>query len=262
MASPVTDPPIDVRDATLALDGRVILREVSLTVATGEVVSLLGANGSGKSTLVRAVVGLIPLRAGHVTLFGSSLRRFRQWHRVGYVPQRVTAASGVPATVREVVAAGRLSHHRWVGRQSRADRTAVDGALDAVGMTAFADAGVGRLSGGQQQRVLIARALAGQPDLLILDEPLSGLDDASQQATAAALRALVDAGTSVLLVLHDLGYLADLIDRCVVLRDGTAAYTGALPRGAGHPHPAHETVPPPPSSSFGLAPSPLDRSQR
>lgn len=248
---------IDVRDASVDLNGRGILHDVSVQLAAGEVVSLLGANGSGKSTLVRAMVGLVPLRTGSLTLFGTPMPRFRAWHRIGYVPQRVTAASGVPATVREVVAAGRLSRHRPFTRFGRSDRAAVERALDVVGMRAQAADSVARLSGGQQQRVLIARALAGDPDLLILDEPMSGVDDASQLALADTLRELVAGGTSVLFVLHHLGHLGGLIDRCVVLRHGRVGDVdpGALAPGAtDHPH--HETVTSP-ATSFGLTSSPL-----
>ncbi|MEV1147536.1 ATP-binding cassette domain-containing protein, partial [Micromonospora sp. NPDC049799] len=105
----MTSPVITVTHGVVGYDGRPVLRDVSLTVTTGEVVALLGANGSGKSTLIRAVLGLVPLSSGSVTLFDRPLRRFRQWHRIGYVPQRLGAGSGVPATVREVVASGRLA---------------------------------------------------------------------------------------------------------------------------------------------------------
>lgn len=105
----MTTPVIQVEHASVGYDGRPVLRDVSLTVTAGEVVAVLGANGSGKSTLIRAVLGLVPLGTGTVTLFGVPQRRFRQWHRIGYVPQRLGAGSGVPATVREVVASGRLA---------------------------------------------------------------------------------------------------------------------------------------------------------
>lgn len=254
-------PAVDVRDASVALAGRSVLSGVSLHLGVGEVISLLGANGSGKSTLVRAVVGLVPLQAGRVELFGTALPRFRQWRRIGYVPQRVTAASGVPATVAEVVASGRLSHRPW-GRLRAADRHAVGAALGVVGMTELAGAGVARLSGGQQQRVLIARALAAEPDLLILDEPLSGLDDSAQRAVVNTLRTLVAAGTSALVVLHETGPFASLVDRCVVLHGGRAVpAVGVHHATADHPHeaaaPPHESVTVP-TTSFGLATSPLD----
>ncbi len=254
----ITEPVVDVRDASAALGGRAVLHEVSLRVGRGEVVTLLGANGSGKSTVVRAVLGLVPLTAGSVTVFGTPLGRFRQWRRVGYLPQRVSAASGVPATVREVVAAGRLSRIRPFARFGRADRVAVDEALDVVAMGSSAAAGVGRLSGGQQQRVLIARALAGAPDLLVLDEPMAGVDADSQVAVADALHRLVAGGASILLVLHELGQLAPLIDRAVVLRDGRVGYDGAVPPGtASTPIDADHDLTPPPGAGFGLTGSVL-----
>ncbi|UGY91351.1 metal ABC transporter ATP-binding protein [Streptomyces gobiensis] len=210
---------IALRGATASLGSRPVLRGVDLTVRHGEVVALLGANGSGKSTAVRAAIGQVPLTGGELELFGTPLRRFRDWRRVGYVPQRSTAASGVPATVREVVSAGRLARTR-LRPLGRADRAAVDRALELVGMADRARDSVNALSGGQHQRVLIARALAGEPELLIMDEPLAGVDLVSQRVLADALREQVAGGVTVLLVLHELGPLAPLIDHSVVLRDG------------------------------------------
>ena len=250
-------PALDVHHASAALGGRGVLTEVDLRVDRGEVVSLLGANGSGKSTLVRAVVGLVPLQGGSVELFGTPLRRFRDWRRVGYVPQRITAASGVPATVAEVVSAGRLSGRRLLTRFGAADRRAVDDALDVVGMREWARSGVARLSGGQQQRVLIARALAGGPELLILDEPTAGVDAASQDALADALGRMVARGTSILLVLHELGPLGPLIDRAVVLREGRVSYVGATPPADDARLDTDHDVVPPPTGRFGLSSSPL-----
>lgn len=167
-----------------------MLRGVDLIVRRGEVVALLGANGSGKSTAVRAVVGQVPLSGGELSLFGTDFKRFRQWSRIGYVPQRTTAASGVPATVREVVSSGRLARSRF-GIPRKADRAAVMRALELVEMDGYADASVNALSGGQHQRVLIARALAVEPELLIMDEPMAGVDLANQEVLASALRAQV-----------------------------------------------------------------------
>ncbi len=240
-----SSPAVRVEDASVVLGGRSVLRGVNLTVRIGEVVTLLGANGSGKSTLVRAIVGLLPLVAGDVRLYGTPLAQFRDWQRIGYVPQRATAASGVPATVREVVSVGRLSRSRPFRPFSRADRTAVDAALDLVGLADRADDSVAELSGGQQQRVLIARAAAAEPDLLILDEPNAGIDQASQQAFARALRAFVASGRTVLLVVHEMGPLAPLIDRAVVLRDGLVVHDGPLPAPVGpHAESGHEHVHP------------------
>jgi zinc transport system ATP-binding protein len=208
-----------LRGAVASLGGRTVLHGVDLAVGPGEVVALLGENGSGKSTAVRAMVGRVPLSAGTWELFGTPGERFRQWARLGYVPQRTTAAGGVPATVREVVSAGRLARTR-LRPPGRADRAAIGRALDLVGMARRAADPVEALSGGQHQRVLIARALAGEPELLVMDEPMAGVDLVGQEVLADVLRAQVAAGVGVLLVLHGLGPLRPLIDRVVVLRDG------------------------------------------
>lgn len=223
---PVTPPVVQVVDGAVVLGGRPILRGIDLTVQAGEVVAILGENGSGKSTLVRALLGLNPLRRGRVELFGTSLDRFREWRRIGFVPQRVTATSGVPASVWEVVSAGRVARRRPLLPLSRADRQAVRDAIDAVGLTDRSRDGCATLSGGQQQRVLIARALAGEPDLLVLDEPTAGVDLANQDAFATILRRLADRGTTILLVAHEMGPLEPLISRTVVMRDGRVAYDG------------------------------------
>jgi zinc transport system ATP-binding protein len=227
-----------------SLGGRPVLRGIDLTVQRGEVVALLGANGSGKSTTVKTVIGSVPLERGDLELFGTPYGRFRDWHRIGYVPQRTTAAAGVPATVREVVSTGRLPQHRLLPFR-RKDRAAVDRALDAVGMLDRAEDGVADLSGGQHQRVLIARALVGTPDLLIMDEPMAGVDVASQQVLADTLRREVERGAAVLLVLHELGPLEPVIDRAVVLRDGCVAHDGPPPPNTGqHALPGHDHVHP------------------
>jgi zinc transport system ATP-binding protein len=236
---------VDVRHCSVAYDGRPVLRDVSLSVQAGQVVAVLGANGSGKSTLVRAVLGLVPSRAGTVELFGVPLRRFSHWERVGYVPQRMGAGSGVPATVGEVVAAGRLARRGILRPARSADRAAVRAALEAVGLADRTGEPVGTLSGGQQQRVLIARALAGRPDLLILDEPTAGVDAASQEAFADALRHFVAGGGTAVLVAHELGPLHPLIDRAVVVHHGRIAHDGAVPEPVGHhADPDHDHVHP------------------
>lgn len=235
---------VSLRGATASLGARPVLHGVDLTVARGEVVALLGANGSGKSTAVRAVVGQVPLGSGELSLFGTPFRRFRDWWRIGYVPQRTTAASGVPASVREVVASGRLSRTR-LRPPGRADRAAVDRALALVGLADRARDSVNALSGGQHQRVLIARALAAEPELLIMDEPMAGVDLVSQRVLAGTLREQVADGATVLLVLHELGALEPLIDRAVVLRDGCVVHDGAPPPAAGqHALPGHDHVHP------------------
>jgi len=219
--------PVAIRDASISLQGRPVVRRVDLEVRAGEFVTLLGSNGSGKTTLVRAIVGLVGLESGALELFGTPVSRFRQWHRLGYVPQRSTAQSGVPATVREVVSTGRLSSSRHLGWPRKADRAAVAEAIDLVRLGDRARDSLARLSGGQQQRVMIARALAGKPDLLVLDEPTAGVDHTSQVVLSEIFAELVARGTTVLLVAHELGPLAQLVDRAVVLRDGRKVFEGS-----------------------------------
>ncbi|MEV5434680.1 metal ABC transporter ATP-binding protein [Streptomyces sp. NPDC052682] len=240
----MTEPVIALRGVRADLGSRPVLRGIDLTVLRGEVVALLGANGSGKSTAVRTVIGQVPAAAGEIELFGTPRRRFRDWARVGYVPQRTTAAGGVPATVTEVVSSGRLSRTRF-GVFRAADREAVRRSLELVGMADRAKDSVDALSGGQHQRVLIARALASEPELLIMDEPMAGVDLASQEVLARTLREQVAAGATVLLVLHELGPLEPLIDRAVVLRDGCVVHDGPPPKAVGqHALPGHDHVHP------------------
>jgi zinc transport system ATP-binding protein len=235
----------------VVLDGRPIVRDVTFDVDPGQVVAILGANGSGKSTLLKALVGLNPVSNGEVRLFGTPLPRFRDWHRVGYVPQRSNLGTGVPATVREVVASGRIARRRPFLPMTRHEQDVIDAAVDLVGLAGRSGHAVATLSGGQQQRVLVARTLAGEPDLLLLDEPNAGVDHGSQMAIAETLGGRADAGASVVVVLHELGPFAPLIVRVVALREGRVTYDGPpeqLAEGAadGHHHLVHEgdgTVP-------------------
>lgn len=242
----VPQPAIGTRGLRVEMDTGTILHGIDLTVSEGEAVALLGANGSGKSTLVKALVGIVPVAGGSAEIFGHDVTGSRNsvpWSRVGYVPQRVGSGAGVPATALEVVASGLLTNRRLrPGRDAR--RRALE-ALEQVGLLERAQESVQVFSGGQAQRVLIARALVRRPDLLILDEPLAGIDRASKEALAATLRGLRAAGTTLLVVLHELGELAGIIERAVVLRHGRVLHDGPPPRPApGHDDPAHEHLHP------------------
>lgn len=219
-------PVLDLVGGHVEISGRPILRDVDLVVRPGEVVAVLGANGSGKSTLVKTIAGLLPLSAGSVRLFDMPLEKFNSWSRLGYVPQHSTVTQGVPSTVREVVAAGRLSRRRPFLPARAADRDAVRDALRAVGLEDRAQHQVSTLSSGQQQRVLLARTLAGEPDLLLLDEPLAGVDLVSQESLATTLAERIATGSTIVVVLHELGPLEPLIDRTVVLSEGRVVYDG------------------------------------
>lgn len=242
-------PVVQAHDLSVELGGLPVLRGVDVTVHAGEAVALLGGNGSGKSTLVRALLGLTPLSRGSVELFGTPLRRFRTWADVGYVPQRSTAAFA-GAKVRAVVASGRLAHRRPFVPPRASDRAAIAHALAAVDLSDRAGDDLAVLSGGQQQRVLIARALAGEPRLLVLDEPTAGVDLAHQAVLTAVLADLVSTGTAVLVVLHDVGSLGELVRRGVVLREGRVWRDGPLTSLPPHLHGGgdhHEPEPTQPS---------------
>ena len=196
-----------------------VLRDVDVRVRAGEFVALVGPNGSGKSTLIRILVGLLHPSAGRVLVFGEPPRDLTARARLGYVPQRPRLAGALPATVTEVVGAGRLARRGWWRRPRRADREAVDASIEAVALGEARRRPVGELSGGQQQRVLIAKALAAEPELLVLDEPVAGVDAESQRLFRDALVHTVrERGGAVLLVSHELGAVAEDLDRVVVLK--------------------------------------------
>jgi len=230
--------PLVAHGVTVSIDGRDVLRGVDFEVGEGEFVALLGSNGSGKSTLVRATIGLVPMTAGTVELFGTPLADFRERWRLGYVPQRSRAVAGVPATVREVVASGRLAYRPYVGRSSSTDAVAVSAAIARVGLADRSRSALNELSGGMQQRALIARALATEADLLVMDEPTAGVDHENQQVLAELLGGLVKEGASILLVAHELGPLRQLVDRAVVLDAGAVTYDGPVD-GVVHEDHAH-----------------------
>lgn len=245
--------PFALTGGRVALGGHTVLDGVDFVMNPGEFAVVLGANGSGKTTLVRSLLGLVPLARGELRLFGTPASRFREWWRIGYVPQRFSAASGVPATVEEVVLSGRIARARRLRGYGRIDRVAARRALETVGLDGKHHEPVDTLSGGQQQRVLIARALAGDPDVLVLDEPVSGVDIEHQEIFATTLAGLRASEHSVLLVAHELGAMQDLVTRAVVLSAGRVVYDGApldehfhIEHVHHHPHgaPAERTVPP------------------
>ena len=206
-----------------------MLRDVHLTVHCGETVAVLGANGCGKTTLARGLLGLATVLGGSVEVLGAPVARLGRRGRIGYVPQRHTVTGAVPATVREVVGVGRLARLGLLRRVGPGDRSAVLDAIAAVGLADRADDPVSSLSGGQQRRVLVARALAAEPELLIMDEPTAGVDAGSQDALARTLAEVAAAGTTVVVVTHETAALSAVLYRAVVIDDGRISYDGPLP---------------------------------
>jgi zinc transport system ATP-binding protein len=191
--------------------GQPVLRDVDLVVEQGEFVAIAGPNGGGKTTLVRLVLGLEQPSGGRVELSA---------RRLGYLPQRAQAAIDAPITVRELVAAGRTPRTRLFGPLRPHDRTIVDAAIVRVGLADRADRRLQTLSGGQQQRAFIAKALAAEPELLVLDEPTTGVDVEAQDAIAALLQELRnDLGMTILYVSHEFGAVESFVERIVLVRE-------------------------------------------
>lgn len=218
---PAGSPPvIELRGASIGYGERPVVRDIDLHLHRGEVVALVGPNGSGKTTVVRGILGLAPIMAGQVLLFGTPAADVDDRWRVGYVPQRHTVVGAIPSTVAEVVGSGRLPRKRLFSRTTAADRSAVTEAIDLVGLGERRDAPVSTLSGGQQRRVLIARALASQPEVLIMDEPTAGVDAENQARLGRTLERLVAHGLTLLVVTHDIAPLRSVLTRAVVVNDG------------------------------------------
>jgi zinc transport system ATP-binding protein len=214
----VSPVPIHAEHLSFGYSHEPVVDDVWLTVGRGEFVALVGPNGSGKTTLLRLLLGLLQPRSGTVRLFGVEPIRLRDRWRLGYVPQRPALAAGLPATVEEIVATGLLARRPW-GRRSADDRSAITHALTVVGLEDLRDRRVSDLSGGQQQRAFIARALASDPELLVLDEPVAGVDAEAQTLFRDALVHHVRSHDgSVLLVSHELGAVANDLDRVVVIK--------------------------------------------
>ena len=211
-----TESVLDLAGVTFGYTATSVVEDVSLAIGPGEYVALVGPNGSGKSTLMKLMVGLLEPDAGTARLFGERAGRFDDGERVGYVAQEASAAKEMPITVREVVKMGRFPHVGF-GRLSSEDWAIVDDALATVGMSAFAGRRVTQLSGGQRQRAFIARALASEADLLVLDEPTVGVDAESVGAFYDLLEALNAEDITVLLIEHDLGAVVEHADRVVCL---------------------------------------------
>jgi len=206
----MTENIIELQDLSFRYGKQLVIDKATFSIMKGDFIGMIGPNGAGKSTLVKLMLGLLKPTDGSIKLFGKDVRDFNEWHRIGYVPQKATNFDqNFPATVFEVASMGRFSKvgaGKWL---SKADYAIVEKALEDVGMLGLAESRIGELSGGQQQRVFIARALASEPDLLILDEPAVGVDQDAQHDFYLLLGDLNrKRGTTLILISHDIGVVA------------------------------------------------------
>jgi manganese transport system ATP-binding protein len=227
-------PALDVRGLTVRYGDVLALDDASLRLVRGRVTGLIGLNGSGKSTLLKAVMGIVRAQAGTVRVLGLPPDGARRAGLVGYVPQAEDVDWTFPITVREVVTLGRYGRMGPLRRTRASDVAAVDVALERVDLTALADRQVGALSGGQRKRVFVARCLAQEAPVLLLDEPFAGVDQRSEAGLTALLRGLVAEGRAVLVSTHDLQALPSLADEVVLL--STRVLASGTPDDVLRPH--------------------------
>ena len=218
-APPATElagpPPVEIRDLTVAYHERPVLWDVDLTIRAGRLTAIVGPNGAGKSTLIKASLGLVPVAAGWVHIFGKPFAEQRRL--VAYVPQRGSVDWDFPTDALDVVTMGRYGTLGWFRRPGAADRALAMEKLRQVGMADFARRQISELSGGQQQRVFLARALAQEADLYFMDEPFAGVDATTERAIISLLQDLRQQGKTVVAVHHDLNTVDDYFDDVALL---------------------------------------------
>jgi manganese/zinc/iron transport system ATP- binding protein len=221
-------PVLDVHDVTVAYQRKPVLWDVDLTIEGPCLAGIVGPNGAGKSTLIKAILGLVPMASGSVQLLGKRVSAQRR--RIGYVPQRESVDWEFPVTVLDVVLMGTYGRLGWFRRPGKAERTWAQECLDRVGLLHLADRQIGQLSGGQQQRTFLARALAQRAEVYFMDEPMAGVDAATEAVIFDLLRDLRAAGKTVFVVHHDLRTVPEYFDYTILLNmrliaHGTTATT-------------------------------------
>jgi len=223
----MTNPLIEIRDADFGYDDVVAVAGVNLTVAAGEALALIGSNGSGKSTILRSVAGLLePMRGA--LLFSGRQRTGETAMLVGYLPQAETYDASFPVTLRQAVEMGRYRRLSWWRRMRQVDRVAVSAALAVTDLTDHAETVFANLSGGQQKRAILARALANQPKILLLDEPFNGLDKPNRESLTRTLVRLKRSGAAIVLTTHDLDLARDVCDTAALLNEGKVEAFGPV----------------------------------
>ncbi len=216
-----TLPAISIRDLTVSYQHAPVLWDIDVDIPQGVLLAIVGPNGAGKTTLIKSALGLIPKAAGRVEILGAPYTA--QTHHVGYVPQRGSVDWDFPISARDVALMGRYRHLGWFKRPKSSDHDAAMAALDQVGMTEYADRPISQLSGGQQQRVFLARALAQDAQIYMMDEPFVGVDIATEQAIISVLKSIRAQGKTVMVVHHDLQTITDYFDWALLLNVRTIA---------------------------------------
>ena len=213
---------LDVDNISVAYNGTPVLRDITFQVPHGARVAVVGPNGAGKSTLFKAMVGLLPLRTGKIFIHNLPLGHHLDC--VAYIPQREEVDWHFPVTVLDVVLMGRFGHQKWLQRPGRADRAIALKSLEQMGIADMAERSISDLSGGQQQRVFLARALAQEPHIFLMDEPFTGVDATTQEATLTLLDHLRQQKVTVLISTHDLNLAASRFDAVLLLNRRLIAY--------------------------------------
>lgn len=208
-------PIFDVKNLSFIVRGQNILSDISLEIFNAEYIAIIGPNGGGKTTLIRMLLGLEKPTTGEIKLFGKKLSNFKEWYKIGFVPQRASLVDqNFPATALDIVKMGRVSKRGVFSKETQEDKDAVSDAMFKMDILNLKDKMVGRLSGGQRQRVMIARALASKPEILILDEPNTGVDMVSQKNFYTLLSKLnKEEKITIVFITHDIGVIADDIGR-------------------------------------------------
>jgi manganese/iron transport system ATP-binding protein len=232
VAPPADAPPLRSESAGLTVDGVTVtyrnghtaLRDASFAIPTGTITALVGVNGSGKSTLFKAVMGFVRASAGSISILGQPVARALKSNTVAYVPQNEEVDWTFPVLVEDVVMMGRYGHMNFLRLARPSDRAAVEAALARVGMSEFRSRQIGELSGGQRKRVFLARALAQDARVILLDEPFTGVDVRTEEAIVTLLKGLRDEGRVMLVATHNLGSVPEFCDRAILLNRTVLAY--------------------------------------
>lgn len=219
---------IEIDDLGFSYGNEPVFSKIGFSVYKGDFAAIIGANGAGKSTLLRLILGELVPNAGSVRLFGQDSRRFRDWPKIGYVPQAGQHANAnFPATAEEIVRANLFSQIGLLRFPGKEHRDKVQRALELVGMEGYAKRMIGELSGGQQQRIMLARVLAGEPEIMILDEPTTGVDAQTVQSLyELLLRLNQEKGLTIVMVTHDIGRAAKYVSRILCLEEGSLVELG------------------------------------